>query len=68
MIDPRTLAANVLNNNPSLANDPANRPIIDAIRNNDAKAGVALANQILQKAGISREQALEIAKQRFNMR
>lgn len=37
---------------------------LDAIRNNDATKGEEIANKILQQAGISREQAMAIARQR----
>lgn len=68
MIDPMTLANNVLSSNPGLANDPNNKSIIDIIRRNDSQAGIAMANQILQKVGVTKEQALQMAQQRFNVR
>lgn len=37
---------------------------INAIKNNDAAAGEKIANQILQQVGMSREQAMNIARQR----
>lgn len=41
--------------------------MINAIQNNDEKAGVALANKILQQAGVSREQGLQQARQYFHI-
>lgn len=37
---------------------------LDAIKNRDASNGERIANQILQQAGISREQAIQMARQR----
>lgn len=37
---------------------------LNALMNRDAKKGEEIANQILQNAGISREQAMQIARQR----
>lgn len=37
---------------------------INAIRNNDAVQGEQIANQILQKVGVTKEQAIQIAHQR----
>lgn len=37
---------------------------LDAIRNKDATKGEEIANKILQQAGINRDQAMAIARQR----
>ena len=37
---------------------------LNAIMNNDSKKGEEIANNILKQAGISREQAMQIARQR----
>lgn len=38
---------------------------INAIRNNDVSQGEQIANDILQKVGMTREQAMQIAQQRL---
>lgn len=38
---------------------------INAIRNNDVIQGEQIANDILQKAGMSREQAMQIVQQKL---
>lgn len=56
------LATQMIQNNPQINQSPFAQAGINAILNNDAKAGEQLANNILQSLGMTKEQALEIAK------
>lgn len=58
-------AQNAINSNPQLRDDPENAELIRAIEQNDAQAGMALANKILQQHGVSKGQALARAFQVF---
>lgn len=51
----------------SVQGDGETQQMIQAIQNNDEKAGVALANRILQQSGVSKEQALRRARQFFHI-
>ena len=59
------LATQMIQNNPQINQSPFAQAGINAILNNDAQAGEQLANNILQSLGMTKEQALEIAKERF---
>lgn len=56
------LATQMIQNNPQINQSPFAQAGINAILNNDAKTGEQLANNILQSLGMTKEQALEIAK------
>lgn len=56
------LATQMIQNNPQINQSPFAQAGINAILNNDAQAGEQLANNILQSLGMTKEQALEIAK------
>lgn len=58
-------ARSMIQSNPHLRNDPNFAAMIDAIERGDAKAGQQLAQQTLQQNGVTKEQALNIAFQRF---
>ena len=57
------IAAMMVRNNPNIQNTPIAKAGIDAILNNNAQAGIQLANNILNSMGMTREQALNIARQ-----
>lgn len=59
------MATQMIRNNPQVNQSPFAQAGINAILNNDAQAGEQLANNILQSLGMTKEQALEIAKERF---
>lgn len=52
-------------NKDNLGNDPDTQKMINVLQSGDSKSGEALANEILQKAGVSRERGLQMALQRF---
>lgn len=56
------IATQMIRNNPQVNQSPFAQAGINAILNNDAQAGEQLANNILQSLGMTKEQALEIAK------
>lgn len=45
---------------------PNTAAMVDALRNNDAKAGEEIANNLLKTYGMTKEQAMQMAKQRIN--
>lgn len=58
------LASAMIQNNPNLPKTPLAQAGINAILNNDAKAGEQLANNILNSMGMTKEEALKIARER----
>ena len=58
------LAAQMIRNNPNIQQTPLAQAGINAILSNDAKAGEQLANNILNSMGMTKEEALKIAKER----
>ena len=57
------LATAMIRNNPNLPNTPWAQAGVNAILNGDAKAGEQLANNILNSMGMTKEEALQIARQ-----
>lgn len=58
-------ARNMIQNNPQLRNNPEFAEMIDAIERGDATKGQQFAQQILQRNGVTKEQALSMAFQKF---
>lgn len=58
-------ARQMIANNPNLRNNPQFATMIEAIERGDASQGQALANEILQKNGVTKEQALSMAFQKI---
>lgn len=56
------MANQIARNNPNVQQVPWAQAGINAILNNDAKAGEHLANNLLQSMGMTREQAMEMAR------
>ena len=59
----RNYAQQLIQNNPDLPKTPWTQAGVNAILNNDAKAGEQLANNILNAMGMTKEQAMDIARQ-----
>lgn len=55
-------------NQGNFGDDKETQEMIQAIQSGNAQQGEALANQILKKAGVSREQALQMAAQKFGLK
>lgn len=56
------IASQMIRNNPNIQQSPFAQAGVNAILNNDAKAGEQLANNILKTVGMTKEQALNLAK------
>ena len=56
------MAAQMIRNNPNIQQSPFAQAGMNAILNNDAKVGEQLANNILKSVGMTKEQAMELAK------
>ena len=56
------MAAQMIRNNPNIQQSPFAQAGMNAILNNDAKAGEQLANNILESVGMTKEQAMELAR------
>lgn len=63
----RGYAINAIQQNQQLRDNPDFKDGIRAIEQNDAQAGIALANQILQRYGVSKEQAIQKAIEVFGL-
>lgn len=56
------MANQIARNNPNVQQVPWAQAGINAILNNDAKAGEQLANNLLQSMGMTKDQAMEMAR------
>lgn len=56
------IASQMIRNNPNIQQSPFAQAGVNAILNNDVKAGEQLANNILQSVGMTKEQAMQLAK------
>lgn len=56
------MAAQMIRNNPNIQQSPFAQAGMNAILNNDAKAGEQLADNILKSVGMTKEQAMELAR------
>lgn len=63
MFDIRSLALQMISQNPRIANNPTAMQMINAIQSNDPKKGEELADSICKTYGLTREQALQQAQQ-----
>lgn len=52
-------------NNPEIMNDPNRRQILQVLMSGNAQMGQQLANQLLQQNGMTKEQGLQMARQKF---
>lgn len=60
-------AQNAINNTPQVRDNPEYAEMIAVIQNGDAQAGQRMANQILQKYGVSKGQGIAKAFQFFGL-
>lgn len=58
-------ARSMIQSNPQLRNNPEFAEMIDAIERGDATKGQQFAQQILQRNGVTKEQALSMAFKKF---
>lgn len=60
-------AQNAINSNPELRDRPEYQDMIRVIEQNDAQAGIQIANKILSSYGVSKGAAIQRAIQMFNL-
>lgn len=58
----------LLQNNPQLQQNQNAMQMINALKNNDQKAGEEIANNILKQHGMTREQGMQAVQQFFSQR
>lgn len=63
----QNFALNLLMRNPRIANNPQAQTMINAIRSGDQKRGEEIANNICRANGVSKEDAINSAKQFFKL-
>lgn len=56
-------AANLVRNNPDMANSPMGQNFIEALTNRDSKKGEEMANNILKNQGLDRDSAMKDIRQ-----
>lgn len=61
------LAMNLIGRNPNVANSPMNQAYINTLKSGDNSKGEQLARNLCQTYGVSVEEALNRAKQFFNL-
>lgn len=61
------IASQMIRNNPNIQQSPFAQAGMNAILNNDAKAGEQLANNILKSVGMTKEQAMQLARQQMHL-
>lgn len=65
--DLRSLAMNLISQNPAIANNPRAQDFIQVIRNGDSRRGQQIADNLCQTYGVSREDAIRSAKEFFHI-
>lgn len=58
-------AQQLIRNNPNIANNPRNQAMVNAIMNNDAEAGIKIANNLLQTYETNQSDGVNMAMQFF---
>lgn len=67
MMNMQNIAMNIIQRNPQIANNPNAQNLLNVIQSGDQKRGEEIANNLCETYGISREDALQKAKQFFNI-
>lgn len=68
MMNPMQFAMNMIQHNPQVMNNPMAQNYISVIQSGDAQKGQQLAENICKSYGMTPQQALQQAKQFFNIR
>lgn len=68
MFNLANMALQMIMQNPNVANSPFGQKAIQAIQTGDNATGEQLANNILQSMGLTKEQAIEQAKNGFGFK
>lgn len=61
------LTNRLMQNNPTIANNPRNQQMLQIIQNGDSQQGQQIADNLCKTYGVSREQAIQMAKQFFGL-
>lgn len=65
MPSPMDFAMNMIRNNPQFRNNPQAQEWLQVIQSGDQARGEEIANNLLQSMGMTKEQAMQQASQRF---
>lgn len=65
---PRNFALGLIGRNPNIANNPQAQEYLGVIQSGDNKKGEEIANNICKTYGITPQEALEQARQFFNLK
>lgn len=60
-------AANMMKQNPRVANTPMGQQFVQILRSGDQNAGMQMADNLLQSAGVSREEGIRQARSMFGI-
>lgn len=66
MPSPMQILQSMIQNNPNVLNNPMAKNFIGILQSGDAKRGEEMANNILSSYGITKEQAVNQARQFFH--
>lgn len=67
MLNIQNLAMNIIQSNPQIASNPNAQNLLNVIQSGDQKKGEEIANNLCKTYGVSREDAVQKAKQFFNI-
>lgn len=67
MPGPNTIIQQLINRNPMLANNPNNKPILQALESNNAQQGQQLAENYVKTLGMDWNTAVQQARQFLNL-
>lgn len=68
MNDFKSFAMQILRQNPNIMNNPQLQHMISVVQNGDSQQGQQIAENLCKTYGISKEDAIQQAKQFFGMR
>lgn len=66
-IDFRQIALNMIGRSPQIKNNPNAQAYLQVIQDNDSSRGEQIANNICETYGVSKEQAVQMARQFFKL-
>lgn len=67
MINPLQFAMGLINSNPTIANNPRAKELIDVIQRGDSQRGEQIAENLCKTYGVSKEEMLAEARKRFRI-
>lgn len=66
-MNPMQIAMNLLSKNPQIANNPQAKEMISVIQSGDSQKGQQIAENLCNSYGVSKEEAIDQAKQFFKI-